>query len=333
MPTLSRLLPLALLPLTLEACSDSSSNGGDSTNPPIADTTDPSDAGGTPDGLETSDTSAPRETAEPLDVTSDSPDGGHTAITATPGLKCRLEERVGFIRLQVVEGIREESFLSVGAVLEDRPHPWYRAPALENDTCAFHSFDPTACEPCEADELCDAGGSCVPAPRLYPDARLTLRAGGAQQSFEYVSGFGGIGGSVTIYGPAYGLTVTFSGVQVDVPEAPIPGPVEGAAVTLEGTLEAPTRLTVTWDAPPDEGTHVVTNIPINHHAAGPTFTECAVPAERARLDVGEAMIAPLAIITGLEFQGIEHVRFAAAETPLGCVEVRYLRHQYVSQGP
>ncbi len=65
-----------------------------------------------------------------------------------------------------------------------------------------------------------------------------------------------------------------------------------------------------------------THIPINHHAGGPTFTECWVEASVHTLQVPGAMLVPLAVETGLEFQGVEHVQVAAAETPAGCVELR-----------
>jgi hypothetical protein len=39
---------------------------------------------------------------------------------------------------------------------------------------------------------------------------------------------------------------------------------------------------------------------------------------------------PLAVATGLEFQALQHVRFAAVDTPTGCVEVRMTRTQYVN---
>ena len=41
------------------------------------------------------------------------------------------------------------------------------------------------------------------------------------------------------------------------------------------------------------------------------------------------MIDPLAVITGLEFQGIEHVFVAAATTPEGCVEFRFGEQELV----
>jgi hypothetical protein len=35
------------------------------------------------------------------------------------------------------------------------------------------------------------------------------------------------------------------------------------------------------------------------------------------------MINPLAVVTGLEFQGLHHEFVAAATTPSGCVEFRF----------
>ena len=99
--------------------------------------------------------------------------------------------------------------------------------------------------------------------------------------------------------------------------------------TLEGGYDAPTSLDVAWSTSA-VGTDVFTHIPINHHAGGPTFTECTVPASSGGFTVGEAMLAPLAVSTGLEFQGLEHVRFAAAETPAGCVEVRFTERHYLN---
>jgi hypothetical protein len=38
------------------------------------------------------------------------------------------------------------------------------------------------------------------------------------------------------------------------------------------------------------------------------------------------MVNPLAVVTGLEFQGVDHVHLAAAVTPMGCVEFRFGKH-------
>jgi hypothetical protein len=53
-----------------------------------------------------------------------------------------------------------------------------------------------------------------------------------------------------------------------------------------------------------------------------------VPASAGALHVDGSMLLPLAVATGLEFQGMDHVRFAAAETPAGCVEIRMMVSHY-----
>ena len=42
------------------------------------------------------------------------------------------------------------------------------------------------------------------------------------------------------------------------------------------------------------------------------------------------MIDPLAVVTGLEFQGLQHVQTAAIDLDEGCVDVQYGVNQYVS---
>jgi hypothetical protein len=95
----------------------------------------------------------------------------------------------------------------------------------------------------------------------------------------------------------------------------------GTGTSLDGTYELPESIDLSWSGP-DDG-FAYTLIPINHHAGGPTFTECRLPASAHALHVDGEMLQPLAVGTGLEFQGLEHVRTAAAHTPLGCVELRY----------
>ena len=101
-----------------------------------------------------------------------------------------------------------------------------------------------------------------------------------------------------------------------------------APTAVAGGLDSPTALDLTWTPPADAGT-VLTRIPINHHAGGPTFTDCAANASAGTLHVAGAMLTPLAVSTGLEFQGIAHAQSAAVETPQGCIEVRFQTSQYV----
>jgi hypothetical protein len=45
------------------------------------------------------------------------------------------------------------------------------------------------------------------------------------------------------------------------------------------------------------------------------------------LRIGQPVLEPLAVVTGLEFQSFEHIHVAAADTARGYVEVRFTRQQ------
>lgn len=325
--------------LAWSACSDDEA-GGDVSPGDAIETLDAPDGVApdtlAPDGVEP-ETVEP-ETSEPdttnpeviADTTVDTiPDADpHTPIVAVAGQRCDLSERVGLVQLESTGGEPASHWIS--AVLEDAPSPWYGEPALSDASCAFHRFVPEgACPPCDADELCAIDGTCVHAPARLLDAALTVTSDGSDETFVADPVTGDLWGSVTLGGPTFALAIRFGEHTITVPAAAIPTTLDALDGMLEGSYEAPTRLDLTW-APAPAGTHVFTHIPINHHAAGPTFTECTTPATTGSLSVAEAMLAPLAIITGLEFQGLEHVRFFAAETPLGCVEVRYLTRHWVN---
>ena len=109
----------------------------------------------------------------------------------------------------------------------------------------------------------------------------------------------------------------------------MPPALEGLNAVLSGTYDMPTAVDVNWNAA-DADTFVVTRIPINHHVGTSTFTECTAGGATGNLHVNQPMLVPLSVATGLEFQGIQHGRYAAAETPEGCVELRFFRHEYTN---
>lgn len=292
------------------------------------DTSDVSDTGDTSDTSDVSDTepdtTVPNDTAD-TDV-DDGDSSGDDAIAAVIGGRCALSDRVAQID---VEAIGNGIFYLNGWVT-DRPDPWFGAPELTDGACRFFRFDPAAaCPPCEPDELCSVAGECVPAPAAVPGAIVTLAAGGDSQAFSAADESGILYGQVTLAGDRFALALAFGDTRVTVAEMTVPGPLANLTGTLEGDYDAPTRLALAWDTAGLTDSSAYTRIPINHHAGGPTFTECALPATTGALEVGEAMLKPLAVITGLEFQGLDHVRFAAAETPAGCVEIRFLQRNYV----
>lgn len=333
------LLAAAGCSTTSNASDGSDSGAANDTSAPVdvaapADTSDanvPMDVVDPFDAVEPEDVIEPADTPSAGDVT-DPSDTAEPAITvATPGARCDLADRIGVIELS---GLTDEPpFPYLVATLNDRPNPWYGQPALSTEVCRHHAFKPTGiCEdPCGVDETCSIDGTCAPLPVRVKDATLRLFAGDETQTFSPDPALGYLEGAITLPGKSFGLELTWSGQTVTLAAAEAPAALPQLAGTLVGSYDAPEKVTITW-TPVAEGTHAYTLIPINHHAAGPTFTECAAPASLGGFEVPEAMLTPLAVSTGLEFQGVEHVRFAAAETPIGCVEIRMLTRHYLSLG-
>ncbi|HEU5061506.1 MAG TPA: hypothetical protein VFU21_33525 [Kofleriaceae bacterium] len=242
-------------------------------------------------------------------------------VAAVPGDRCAAEDRVGIVEVTVGRVVRADLF--------DRSDPWIAAPVLADGSCALHRFEVQQCDGCADDEICGADARCTRIPRRDPAGRLVVRAAGDEQVFEAEPTTGELGGAITLPGDRFALEVVAFGQTVTLAgETGVPDPLPGFSAMLLGTYDAPEGIAATWDPVPD-GSHLFTRIPINHHAAGPTFTECAGDGSAGSLDISQPMLEPLAVATGLEFQFFDHVRFAAAETSRGCVEIRFSNRQSV----
>ncbi len=253
-------------------------------------------------------------------------DDGGVVTAATIDARCADADRVGLVELRSDDG-----YVSAYASLFDRPSPWLGPPTLADASCGFFEGpDESACS-CDLDFVCNFDGICVARPVGVVGLRLVLRAGDDEEVLREPQGAGTVGGVVTLPGTAFAVEVRGAAQVITLAETAVPGPLAGVSGSLTGTYDAPEAIDIAWDAPAD-GATVFTHIPINHHVGSRTFTECTVDANVGALHVDEAMIAPLAVSTGLEFQGISHVRFAAAETPIGCVELRLFSAQYVDLG-
>ena len=254
------------------------------------------------------------------------PDGGSDAggdlgpVSATIGERCPLTERVGLVSIS--EG-------RVNAFMFDRTDPLIGAPALTDPSCAFHEYRPAQPCSCSGDELCGIDGVCTAPPLRATDGRLVLEAAGERQLFTADPTLGDLGGEITLSGTAFTLEVTAFGQTVTLEQATeVPGEIASLTATLTGTYDSPEAIDASWDT--FVSGHVFTHIPINHHAGGATFTECAVDTASGALRVERPMLEPLAVSTGLEFQSFDHTRFAAAETARGCVEIRFSSQQFIS---
>jgi hypothetical protein len=209
--------------------------------------------------------------------------------------------------------------------LYDRPDPWIGEAELSTSTCEFHHYEPGVCSTCKVSEVCSLESVCVPEPRTVRDAILRVSSGGSEREYTADPMLGGISSMLDIGNAAssYAMTLTWGDVEVQLDAMEVAGrELADAAVRIEGDYAAPGALDVTW-SPSGESAFVRSRIPINHHAGGPTFTDCAAPESAGKLHADATMVNPLAVQTGLEFQGLLHQFVAAASTPAGCVEFRF----------
>ncbi|MBL4635488.1 MAG: hypothetical protein JKY56_16635 [Kofleriaceae bacterium] len=249
-------------------------------------------------------------------------------IAATIGERCTPGNRAGLI---VVSGSGARR--DVWATLSDKASPLYGDAFLSDASCDFHKFTPTApCSPCSVGEICQMNGVCTPEPRPASDGKLVLRSGGEEQSFILDPMLGTTYGEITLTGAMLSMKLTGLGQTITLTELAVPDDLASVTGTITGSSSTPQAVDITWKDP-QLSTSVFTHIPLNHHASGPIFTECAVGSSAEALHVDGPMLQPLAVITGLEFQGIEHVRFAAADTSIGCIEFRLQRRQFVNLVP
>lgn len=243
-------------------------------------------------------------------------DGGGGGGEVRMGEACPADQKLGEIYL-----VDQGATLYLGGRVADAVDPWVGAPALESAACAHFAYDAAACGgACPAGEVCGADGECTPQPRLRADVAVAVTIAGEAHEFSADASGGYLFGELPGAAAIDGLRLTVGGAAVDVPAMAVGGDLPDLTVVAAGDWDAPGELTVSW-TPAPAGTVVRTLIPINHHAGAPTFTACAAPADAGGFTVPADMVNPLAVITGLEFQGCHHVGLAAVHLADGCVEV------------
>jgi hypothetical protein len=245
--------------------------------------------------------------------------GGSGPYEAVQGELCPVEAIVGVVQLAGFPAPY------VQVTLHDRTDPWIGEAELTTETCGFHRFTAHGCPTCDSGQVCSLEGECVPERRTVKQAELRVRVGAVEREYEADPEQGGIYSQLDIgdADSSYAMTLSWGDTEVRLAAMPVAsGNLGNPAVTIEGDSALPGALDATWD-PASEGAFVRSRIPINHHAGGPTFTECAAPDSSGGFHADAEMIDPLAVHTGLEFQGLEHVFVAAATTPQGCVEFRF----------
>jgi hypothetical protein len=235
------------------------------------------------------------------------------------GQLCPVEKTLGVVQLA---GFPDPY---VQVTLYDRPDPWIGQPELSTSTCDYHHYEAGVCGACEPGEVCSVESACVPEQRTVKGATLRVETGASEREFMADPDLGGIYSMLDIgnASASYAMTLSWGDVEIQLDAMPVAsGSLTDAAVSIEGDSSAPGALEATWK-PSQSGAIVSSRVPINHHAGGPTFTQCAAPESAGKFHADAAMINPLAVVTGLEFQGLRHEFVAAANTPQGCVEFRF----------
>jgi hypothetical protein len=278
-------------------------------------------------------TGAGAHTGDPVTGTT-----GHTGdsggeVRVEPGGWCAPEDALGLAQITDTSYGAPALWVQVW----DGTDPWVGAPVEETATCAFRSTPPADCGGCDPGEVCAPDGSCVPERRTVKDLTAEVTVGSDTWSFDTDPVLGQLYAALdpAAEGAPIGLTLAWGGAAVTLPPMAIAsGDLRRLHVTVASSdFSHPGALDATWTPPPDGGV-VRCRIPINHHAAGATFTECVTPASSGGFHATATMIDPLAVITGLEFQGVEHWQTAAVHLPEGCLDVRFGRQWYVPvEGP
>lgn len=335
------LLPSCSLLALLAACADDASvDAGLSDLGTVADlgsfadaevsTADsglPRDAGAAPDAEPAADVEGtadaePAADAEPSADAEPATDAGGP-LQAVLDTRCRYFERVGLVT--VINWGGPDRYLDLS--LYDAPPPWLGPPTSADAACEFHRASQGPCS-CGSAQVCSYQNTCVAPPVAAPAVTLTLTGNGGTQTLNG-DGAGTLSGVVTVPDDALGLRLVAGSLEITVPPMSIPPALINPSGTLSGDYETPTAIDLSWTAPASPG-HVYSHTNINHHVAEPTFTTCVVPASAQSLHIDGAMLQPLSVVTGLEFQAIEHIRFASVETPAGCVEFRFSRPEFVN---
>lgn len=247
----------------------------------------------------------------------DGADGGGRDGDVRRGELCPSAEKIGEVYL-----IPQGAGLYVGGRIFDAPSPWIGPPVAATEACEHHAYDPASCGgPCPAGEVCGLDGVCAPEPRVRFDVRLEVEVDREFLHYEPDPTAGYFAGEAPMVDLLDGVRLTVGGEELVVSALPVGGALPDLVVRAESdTLDAPGQLTVSW-SPAPAGTLVRTVIPMNHHASAPTFTTCAAPVESGGFVVPAEMVDPLAVVTGLEFQGCGHVGAAAMRFTDGCVDV------------
>jgi hypothetical protein len=186
--------------------------------------------------------------------------------------------------------------------------------------CAYHVHDRAACGGCDLGDVCSQTGECVVRRSPVLGSTIAVTIDGVEQNFE-ANEFGQIWSDLGPVTTDIETSLSWDGTVASAPAWSPPTGDIGPAVAVSGEWDAPGELVVTW-TDQGESALVTTTVPINHHVPSSTFVHCVSAESTETFSAPAEMIDPLAVVTGLEFQGLEHERAYAVPVAGGCVQFR-----------
>ena len=188
----------------------------------------------------------------------------------------------------------------------DAPDVTIGTPALVAGDCAYHVHDRAACGGCDLGDVCSQTGGCVVRRSPVLGSTIAVTIDGVEQNFE-ANEFGQIWSDLGPITTDIETSLSWDGTVASAPAWSPPTGDIGPVVAVSGEWDAPGELIVTW-TDQGESALVTTTVPINHHVPDSTFVHCVSAESTEMFSAPAEMIDPLAVITGLEFQDLEHER-------------------------
>jgi hypothetical protein len=243
---------------------------------------------------------------------------------AVRGQRCKYTEYIGSVR--IVNDPSTFEGLTASAVLFDGRIELAPELATEHGACGFYRPPATSCEEdCAAQQLgCGRNGTCGSwLPDWREDVRLTLSNGLGSQILD---GSGGAIHEVTLEG-ALSVRLEFDHYTVTLGSTPIPAPLVGLDVTFHGPEDARQSADVSWAEPADG--QVLAFAILERGTPLDPFTECVADGSALSFAIEKDVLEPFLTISAFQANVVDHAHVAAANTPVGCIEIRYAhRHGF-----
>jgi hypothetical protein len=239
-------------------------------------------------------------------------------FAAVRGQLCDNRELIGVV-LVIKDAPPYTDFIARAVVMQQRL-PIVPELSIARGACGFYAvpIPPMCGDGCQEPGLaCVGDGVCEPwPPKFSTDARLTLSNGSASQTMN------GLGETqlVELEG-ALSVQLEFGRYVVTLDATAIPEPIEGLEVVRNGPSNVPESIDIRWPAPVDGHVYAYALLPSPYPLV--RYAECVVDGAALEMPIEQDVLAPF-VGRGFEFQGVDHVYLAAATTPAGCLDIRFI---------